>query len=408
MLYKAFLDTWAPSEIFSSENLRFALKNYFCIAVAAIIGNLMCCNVFVEMSAVMPSTMSLLLSRGAGSAFNSNLQRLLGVILGKVLPLIVMSGVAAVGVSGFAVTAVHLLLFFCYMTLFSYMYYTSPEWSTVGCLIAGFGCYGLVGTRTDKLWSDASFAVLYQEIGQVTFAIFGQLLVDVVVCELSRAFPRDDFVLTLRTIGTGTCASKKTAATPGKLVAAFSAIFRQDYTTFKDKISEAKQLLAKQDILLGLCHPKGQILLGKRPLFDCGLNYRIMKQVKLILAEMDILVVIINSKDDPIFGNPFDFVQICEAQKTRNFISILTRVFAKVQLLSEQAHEDFIEVTDEMKASELQTGADYHKIVGELGSNVRRQAAQRALREALQHMLELEHVCISSGRFKSYGSGVFE
>merc|ERR1712107_259165 len=59
------------------------------------------------------------------------------------------------------------------MSTFAFVYYTSPKWSLLGCLIAGFGCYGLVGhtRRTD-------LAGKYEYLGQVTTAIALQIFID--------------------------------------------------------------------------------------------------------------------------------------------------------------------------------------------------------------------------------------
>ena len=50
--------------------------------------------IFQRFSAVMPATLALLISQYQSTAFTNNLHRLLGVLLGKVLPLLILSGLS--------------------------------------------------------------------------------------------------------------------------------------------------------------------------------------------------------------------------------------------------------------------------------------------------------------------------
>eukprot|EP00932_Pfiesteria_piscicida_P003118 SRR837773.13031.p4 GENE.SRR837773.13031~~SRR837773.13031.p4 ORF type:complete len:103 (+),score=13.73 SRR837773.13031:498-806(+) len=49
-------------------------------------------------------------------------------------------------------------------------------WGYIGCLVAGFGVYGLIGPCVGMA-SEAVFAARYKEIGDVIVAIFMQVLV---------------------------------------------------------------------------------------------------------------------------------------------------------------------------------------------------------------------------------------
>lgn len=399
MLKDEFRETFNPKKMFEKEAFHYAAKNYLCIGIAALIGNFAVGNVFTEMSSVMPSTLGLLLSRSAGSSFQANLMRLLGVTLGKVLPILVMAIVSLSGNSGPVVSATHLTLVFIYMAMFAYMYYTSPEWSGVGCCIAGFGCYCLVGTTMDDVWSDAIFVSRYQEIGQITVAIGLQLIIDVVDSQIRRKFPRDQLVYTMRDFGVGRLKPKPTQ---GKIVQAFNAFFERDFETLAAKVAECKAAFAEEQDLLDQCQPKGQIVLGQRVVFPYQLYTNCLEVIELLLSEMDILILVANSSNDKLMGQ-FDWSHVCTESKRYGFLQILTRVFSRLQLLLEHTTEEAIEVPEQMRTSERAELGSTTKTEGGDAASLRVQVASRALDRSLEHLLKIEELCISTGKFAVHG-----
>jgi hypothetical protein len=395
MLCSACKQTWSWKEISGPGNLNYALKNYFCISVAAIAGNFFCGNVFTEMSSTMPATLSLLLSRSAGSSFQANLTRLLGVTLGKVLPIFVMAFVSLVGVVGTKVTVVHLIMIFAYMGLFTYLYYTSPEWSTMGCLIAGFGCYALVGTSMTTTWSQASFAAAYKEIGQITVAIGFQLLVDVFDCIATGTFPRDQVATLTRIIGTGTWTPKKA---PGIIMDGYHTFFEGDFDLCCQRVREAKRHLGSVRNLLTQCHSKAQILAGKRTMFPYFMYDQISNYLDELLAEMDVLVLVVKSIDDPLLGN-FDFSEVITRRDKERFLRMFTRVFARLQLILEHTDEDPIEVPDLVRPRERREDRGVEESKKDAGVSMRSAVTLRALDRAINAVLQIERICIASGRF---------
>merc|ERR1719215_1958377 len=70
----------------------------------------------------------------------------------------------------------------------------------MACLVAGFGCGSLVGTRTTT-WNPQIFQTQYMEIGQVTSAILVQMMVDVVDTSIRGRWPRDRVVRNMEQLG---------------------------------------------------------------------------------------------------------------------------------------------------------------------------------------------------------------
>jgi len=82
--------TYNPKAMFNPDHLNFALRNFLSISITYYLGYTLggVGSIFTQYSATMASTLSLLISHFSGSAVQKNLQRLLGVSLGNVTPII--------------------------------------------------------------------------------------------------------------------------------------------------------------------------------------------------------------------------------------------------------------------------------------------------------------------------------
>jgi len=216
--------TWNLREIFAdvyvsgdfpylhlNDHLKFCFRNYLPITLCFVIGYTGK-GPFkgTGYSSVMASTLSLLITPYAGNAFQNNTQRLLGVTLGKTLPILIFAVVAKVPSGTVEHTVVQMLTIWIFVSGFCYIYYTSLQWALVGCLAAGFGVVTLVSMSADM--SKDFFADRYTEIGQVTFAIFIQLSSDAL---LRQTGPRQKVVTALQGMKTAVASS-------------FSAFFQED------------------------------------------------------------------------------------------------------------------------------------------------------------------------------------
>merc|ERR1712194_726482 len=84
-----FCNTFNPALV-DKERFLFAVRNTLSITICFVIAFFVQSSVFVQHSSTMPATLCLLISHFPGSALFKNLKRLLGVTLGKVLPIILL------------------------------------------------------------------------------------------------------------------------------------------------------------------------------------------------------------------------------------------------------------------------------------------------------------------------------
>jgi len=205
-----------------------------------------------------------------GGSLNTNVQRLLGVSVGKSLTLIIMAFVGLFGDSGLVSGGIHIAMVFLFMTFFSYVYYDGGYWSYVACLVAGFGCYTLAGTSADQAFSSITLTTRYAEICQLTTAIVGRLIIDALdegLCaldcrntilrytqQLTWKFQQDGHGDAISTKGINNFALQKLAGkprkwgdkgTPGILIKAMDLLWEggEKYEEFRKCVDEvAKQI----------------------------------------------------------------------------------------------------------------------------------------------------------------------
>jgi len=111
-----------------------------------------------------------------------NLKRLLGVVLGKVIPIIILGNLDFFGCQNSERFFMQALFVYIFIFAFEYIYFTSPNWGYVGGLIAAFGCYPLMAYPTHATCEgsgSSSFTSNYEELCEVTTCILLQMVVDV-------------------------------------------------------------------------------------------------------------------------------------------------------------------------------------------------------------------------------------
>ncbi|CAJ1370814.1 unnamed protein product [Effrenium voratum] len=281
--WEGFVNTWSPSKIFCREHLEFAVRNFVGMAVVFFLAIALKNYIFVRYSAIMPATLALLISRFSSSAFTNNLHRLLGVLLGKVLPILILSGLSTLS-CGAAFRS--LAAFFCiwiYITVFSYMYYTSQTWSLVGCLVAGFGVYPLLTPCVNGNSIDPeTFQLRYSELGQITMALAVQLAVDSL---LKREGPADVAVRELKhllhRIFLGYDGHKS----------GLQAIFTKDLPELQLALREAHDCMAKAKTLCVEADPKMQIVSGPYTPFKIELYKNALEKLQGCMVCLNLLIM---------------------------------------------------------------------------------------------------------------------
>lgn len=265
------------------EKKSFVLRNLFSIGLCFVMGNLLEGNVFASpFNATLAGTLSVLVSHFPGSAFYKNLMRLLGLAIGNALPVVML---AFVSLCGSWKAEAHLLAFFLFTLYFGMMYYTSPEWGYVGCIVAGFGCYSF----TTEVWSQTTFAAAYCKIGQVTAAIAVQIIVDIIDTTIRKKFPQDIVVENM----------KKMLNNVVKVFEDFkehmSSAKHGELSLIKDikeRAKETKALMASQQQLVSECEAKTTMIAGPSPPFKLELYKKTLGHLEDLLGEIDAMCLL--------------------------------------------------------------------------------------------------------------------
>merc|ERR1719263_448206 len=128
-------------------------------------------------NASISSTASILLSTSVGSALPKNLGRLQGVVLGTVVGKLVWAFFGWCTWWGY-IALCAALFFWNFLCL--YVYYDSPTYGGIACLLAAFGSGNFLVGCSDPLKSSFDPSGPYYEIINVVVAIAVIMLVDMI------------------------------------------------------------------------------------------------------------------------------------------------------------------------------------------------------------------------------------
>eukprot|EP00930_Biecheleria_cincta_P044066 TRINITY_DN30230_c0_g1_i2.p1 TRINITY_DN30230_c0_g1~~TRINITY_DN30230_c0_g1_i2.p1 ORF type:complete len:1254 (-),score=157.81 TRINITY_DN30230_c0_g1_i2:48-3578(-) len=280
---KGFRGTWLDGSIFRDGHLRFALRNFVAITVVTVASVHFNQFVFAMYSPIMPATLSLLVSRYQSSAFTNNVHRLLGVLLGKVLPLLIVSGFAQLACHSHLRIYGYFAAVWAYVSLFMYMYFTSAQWSLVGCLIAGFGVYPLLVPCSSTLSPDV-YKTRYSELGQMTFAVCVQILVD----SLLRSHPpRDMCTYQVKKI----CTALFGEPADEDKISAMRALFRSDLSALQTSLAEAEKRIRKARMLADEADPKVIVAPGLNTPFKINLLTSALNELVDTLSQFNLVII---------------------------------------------------------------------------------------------------------------------
>jgi len=407
------------------DKKMFVGRNFLSITVCFVMGNFLKGNVFDGYNANMAVTLAVLISHFPGTAFYTNLTRLLGLTLGKVLPIIVMALVSLVGSKSPAAVLVHLMMIWLYETFFAFMYYTSPEWGGMACLVAGFGCGALIGIRTTT-WNAQIFQRQYMEIGQVTGAIIVQMIVDAVDTSIRGRWPRDMVVKHMAELGMSVSnealtqwndgAGKDQANykdRDGAVVDAFEHFMGRKTEKTMGKmiacIEKAKVLMDKQEVLLQECKPKSIVIRGSRTPFKTDACSDALVWIRRLVHEMELLYMVYSKGPDAASGSKVKFHSLHLDEGFQNSVLMALRItFMDIQTLIEYDKDGFI-VRQYAGNPKMEDPSMSWRVESDIPDDERTRkdfqrdlcvcVAQRALYDALNHIIQIQHICYTTGCF---------
>jgi hypothetical protein len=167
-----------------AEHRNFAIRNTVSISLCYLLGFYLHGSVFHHgHNVTMANTLTLLISRHAGYAgttFDVNAKRLVGVSLGNVFPILIMAVINLYDCTSNVRAVMQPASIFVYIFVFDYMHFASYQWHHVGLCAAAFGCPSLFlpCRNAGGASSDREFAARYEVVGQMIFAIVIQIVVD--------------------------------------------------------------------------------------------------------------------------------------------------------------------------------------------------------------------------------------
>lgn len=239
LVIKGIRDTWAQKSLMQRQKLTAAARSFLSIFICYMVGYYTQNLVGGRYSPVMPNTVALLIAnedrRGTGA--QRNLHRLLGVTLGKVLPILVNTALNFIFPCGTArFERAHFVAVWMFVGVCNYIAFTSPSssWAYVGLLIGAFGVYPLFTPCDHEDFEDR-----YAEIGQVTLAISVQALVDTLFQSRSA----------------GDLAVKEAQRISEAIQAGYNCFFDSDLQGMQDALREADSALIAATALVPECDP---------------------------------------------------------------------------------------------------------------------------------------------------------
>jgi len=198
------------------------------------------------------------------------------VTLGLTLPLLVMSLLSIFPCESNVRFVLHVMSLFLFNFMFTFMYYSSDQWATIGVCIAGFGVYPMFH-QCDN--SDVPhYAAQYKHIAQVIIAI---LLKMFVAHLLSPQDPRDDALTSLDKLSQS-------------IKDAYHGFITGDIDGekgLKASRDNVKKYLGDCETNYPKCDPSLQIVPGTRTPFKHELYGYALHQFRLVLSDLDMLTL---------------------------------------------------------------------------------------------------------------------
>eukprot|EP00429_Kryptoperidinium_foliaceum_P139039 CAMPEP_0176288058 /NCGR_PEP_ID=MMETSP0121_2-20121125/53768_1 /TAXON_ID=160619 /ORGANISM="Kryptoperidinium foliaceum, Strain CCMP 1326" /LENGTH=387 /DNA_ID=CAMNT_0017628719 /DNA_START=1 /DNA_END=1161 /DNA_ORIENTATION=+ len=371
-------------------------------------------SMFDRYSPVMPMTLSLLMvNDGAHHVeYEKSTHRLLGVTLGKSLPIILVGCIDYFPCISTTRLVLQFTMVLTFVTIFTFVYFNSDMWSYVGCLIAGFGVYQLMvpcsSQEPDKL-----FASKYKELGCVIVAIFVQAIVQALFsCKTPRFYIEES-----------------TRKTMEGVEGFFEGFFEADVNKMQSALQKAGEQLFIANKVAPECHPRLQVVRGRSAPFKVQFCESTLRYLQTAMAEAAMILAatkdwvanrpIVNETDDKepeqetsdgileILGNCVTMGQV-KAELTAT-VSLISQVLPDMLAdTSDNVQHSALHKPEEVRAAErlesaellykelavqarsyVQSGED---LTGDL--RVRLTIVVRSLQNLAYHLSKIEELCI--------------
>lgn len=275
-------DMFSWNLIKNPDNLKFSFVNFLPIVLTFMIAYFADEDVdhlFVPHAALMPGTLALIITASYGSTFKGNIDRLIGLVLGNVIPLLVLAVVFSFDCASWMRTVTQSVLVFLYFLTFSYVYYSSKNWGFVGCALCGFGAYPLMvscdASGTGELGFNYHMRSNYKIIGQTTVAILMRMLIETLFLDHA---PRDLAVKAMKDL-------------LETIEDCYEEFFKGDYEAMKQKHDQVEGMAATCQKFYGDTAPQLEFAPGPRMPFKHKFFGEVQDKLGTVIAELEVLTL---------------------------------------------------------------------------------------------------------------------
>eukprot|EP00747_Dinoflagellata_sp_TGD_P170344 gnl/TRDRNA2_/TRDRNA2_201663_c0_seq1.p1 gnl/TRDRNA2_/TRDRNA2_201663_c0~~gnl/TRDRNA2_/TRDRNA2_201663_c0_seq1.p1 ORF type:complete len:397 (-),score=50.52 gnl/TRDRNA2_/TRDRNA2_201663_c0_seq1:53-1096(-) len=272
--------------------------------------------------------------------------RLLGVTLGKVLPIILLAALSFQPCESRPRGWEQIGLVFAYMAVFNYTYYASRKWSTVGCLIAGFGCYPLMVKCNAN--SDGRFITRYKEIGQVTTGLIVQMFVD---CLFLAPSPPDLAVRALFDV-------------QASFLEGFRAFFDADLIGMESATLTMRATLDAASALTADCDPNVEVIPGWQKSFKINLYRDALTSLRLLHAEFYLILVALRDYQSSVDADDFEASDRASLLQFLNSMQAMQQVKDHFMLMLQVTLASWTKVIQHSTTMSLAEDRDISQLLG--------------------------------------------
>jgi len=275
-------------------------------------------------------------------------------------------------------------------------------------------------------WTPTRFEQQYKEIGQVTGAILIQMIVDVVDTTIRARWPRDMVVRNMAELGMSVSpealrqwndGTEKDQINykdmDGAIVDAFEHFMGRKTEETMGKmlacIQKAKMLMDKQEVLLQECKPRSIVIRGPRTPFKTDACSDALVWIRRLVHEMELLYLVYSKGPDAASGSKVKFHSLhLDDVFQKNVLTALRITFMDIQTLLGHDKDGFI-VRQYAGNPQMDDPMMSWRVESDIPENERTRkdfqrdlcvcVAQRALYDALNHIIEIQHICYNTGCF---------
>jgi len=298
-------DTFNPAAALEPAQLQYALANFLPIICTYLLAMNITAErtVFVRYDSTMPGLLAYMITKDHFIPFLKNAQKLTGIVFGHTMPLLVMSVITLMPCDSPFRFVLHMASIWTFHSMFNFMTFASDQWAGVGQTIAAFGVYPLF-QQCAPAGAATHYGSHYRAIAQTIVGMMTKIFFSNV---LAKQEPRDQAINQFRAVNR--CCKEA-------LDAFFLGIVKgpEGLESARLKLSGLVSELAATS---EYTDPNLAIVPGKRAPFKHSFLKIIIDQYKLILSDMDMLVLAVcgGVESDTMTEDQVEFMKILTSQK---------------------------------------------------------------------------------------------